>query len=201
MLEPQPRRGDHLRRLAEIRDDRVVRAVNGEKAEATDCSDQAKRSDRRQGTPIRPPVGYHCVITRSNHGPSLPLDSSSVGLFASARRHRGGRLGMIRIEEVCTDAASRARDGNPETVIRVLRLWHWWDTPRRTRPTRVYRYYAPRLTNPSPFYGPHPAIRCLRDEGDRTRRPYRAADVESSAIRFVLASGGGITPRRTVSGP
>ena len=97
MLEPQPRRSDHLRRLAEIRDDRVVRAVNGEKAKAADCSDQAKRSDRRQGAPMRPPVGYHCVITRSNHGPSVPLVYFSVGLFASARRHRGGRLDMIRI--------------------------------------------------------------------------------------------------------
>jgi hypothetical protein len=29
----------------------------------------------------------------------------------------------------------------------------------------------PRLANLSPFCGLHPAVRCLRDEGDRTRRP------------------------------
>src|SRR6266852_3259024 len=113
MLEPKARRRHHLRGFAEIGDDRVVRAVNGEKAKATDCSDQAKGSDRRQGAPIRPSVGYHCVIARSNHGPSVPLVNSSVGLFASARRHRGGSLDMIRIYEVCTNAASRARDGDP----------------------------------------------------------------------------------------
>ena len=63
-----------------------------------------------------------------------------------------------------------------ETVIRVLRPWRWRDIPRRTRPTRVYAYCAPRLANLSPFCGLHPALRCLRDEGDRTQRPCRAAD-------------------------
>src|SRR5260370_41796503 len=97
MLEPKARRRHHLRGFAEIGEDRVVRAVNGEKAKATDCSDQAKGSDRRQGAPIRPSVGYHCVIARSNHGPSVPLVNSSVVLFASTRRHRGASLDMIRI--------------------------------------------------------------------------------------------------------
>src|SRR5437016_8736698 len=120
MLEPEPRRSDHLRRLAEIGDDRVVRTIHGEKAKAGDRRDQANRCDHREGAPIPPPVGYTCVITRSNHGPSVPLVNSSVGLFASARRHRGGRLDMIRIWEVCTNAASRARDDDPP-----LRLWRW----------------------------------------------------------------------------
>src|SRR6195256_4489069 len=137
MLEPEARRSDHLCRLAEIRDDCVVRAVNGEKAKATDCSDQAKGSDRRQGAPIRPSVGQHCVIARSNHGPSVPLVNSSVGLFASARRHRGGSLDMIRIRK-CAPMPHRGQ----ETVIRVLRLWRWRDILRRTRPTRVYPYCA-----------------------------------------------------------
>ena len=88
MLEPQPWRSDHLRRLAELRDDRIVRAVNGEKAKATDCTDQAKRNDRGQGAPIRPPVGCHCIITRSNHGPSVagPLQRWAVRLGAMAPR-------------------------------------------------------------------------------------------------------------------
>src|SRR5438105_8045928 len=70
MLEPQPRLRDHLRWLAEIRDDRIVRTVNSEKAKATECSAQANRSNHRQGAPKPSSVGsrYHCVVTRSNHG-------------------------------------------------------------------------------------------------------------------------------------
>src|SRR5437660_9636832 len=144
MLEPEPRRSDHLRRLAEIGDDRVVRAIHGEKAKAGDRRDQANRCDHREGAPIPPPVGYTCVITRSNHGPSVPLVNSSVGLFASARRHRGGRLDMIRIRK-CAPMPHRGQ----ETVIRVLRLWRWRDIPRRTRPAifRLSRREASKSTS------------------------------------------------------
>ena len=137
MLESEPRRSDHLRRLAEIGDDRVVRAIHREKAKAGDRCDQPNRCDHREGAPIRPPVGYgyYRVIMRSNHGRSVPLVNSSVGLFASARRHRGGRLEMNRIRK-CASTPHRGQ----ETVIRVLRLWRWWDVQRRTRPIRVYPY-------------------------------------------------------------
>ena len=68
-------------------------------------------------------------------------------------------------------------------MIRVLRLWRWWDILRRTRPIRVYPYCVRHVsrTNRLPLVCT-PTVRCLRDEGDRTRRPCRAADVGSSTI-------------------
>src|ERR1700751_3055905 len=71
MLEPKARSRDHLRGLAEIGDDRVVRTVYGENAKARNRSDQAYRCGSKEGAPIRPPVGY--VIAGSSHGPSAPL--------------------------------------------------------------------------------------------------------------------------------
>jgi len=44
---------------------------------------------------------------------------------------------MIRIQEVCTNAASRARDGDPRFAPVARR-----DIPRRTRPIRVYPHCA-----------------------------------------------------------
>ena len=55
------------------------------------------------------PLRYHAT----EPWPVRPAEQLQRWLFASARRHRGVRLDMIRIEEVCTNAASRARDGNP----------------------------------------------------------------------------------------
>ncbi len=46
---------------------------------------------------------------------------------------------------------------------------------------RVHPYCARHISR-SLFCGLHPAVRCLRDEGDRTRRTCRAADVGSSTI-------------------
>jgi hypothetical protein len=80
---------------------------------------------------------------------------------------------------VCTNAASRARDGDPRFAPVALAGYTAADTPD-PRVSLLRR--APRLANLSPFCGLHPAVRCLRDEGDRTRRPCRAADVGSSTI-------------------
>jgi hypothetical protein len=116
-------------------------------------------------------------IVRMYTNDALVLGTLSHGM-TSARRHRGGRLHMIRVSEVCTNAASRARDGHPRFAPVALVGYTAADTPDR----RVSLLRAPRLAILSPFCGLHPAVRCLRDEGDRTRRPCMAADVGSSTI-------------------
>jgi hypothetical protein len=79
---------------------------------------------------------------------------------------------------VCTNAASRARDGDPRFAPVALAGYTAADTPD----PRVSLLCAPRLANLSPFCGLHPAVRCLPDEGNRKRRPCRAADVGSPTI-------------------
>jgi hypothetical protein len=66
---------------------------------------------------------------------------------------------------VCTNAASRARDGDPRFAPVAPAGYIAADTPD----PRVSSLRAPRLAILSPFCGLHPAVRCLRDEGDRKR--------------------------------
>jgi hypothetical protein len=79
---------------------------------------------------------------------------------------------------VCTNAASRARDGDPRFAPVAPAGYIAADTPD----PRVSSLRALRLAILPPFCGLPPAVRCLRDEGDRTRCPSRAAYVGSSTI-------------------
>jgi hypothetical protein len=82
---------------------------------------------------------------------------------------------------VCTNAASRARDGDPRFAPVALAGYTAAYTP--DSPVSLLR--APRLANLSPFCGLHPAARCLRDEvivrgadtGPRTLGHHRSAEL------------------------
>jgi hypothetical protein len=59
---------------------------------------------------------------------------------------------------VCTNAASRARDGDPRFAPVALAGYTAADTPD----PRVSLLRAPRLANLSPFCGLHPAVRATK---------------------------------------
>ena len=114
-------------------------------------------------------------MTTTSAEPSTPSGSA-----AAPQRRR-----QITSYKSTTSSPATDRDGDPRFAPVALAGYTAADTPD----PRVSLLRAPRLANLSPFCGLHPPVRCLRDEGDRTRRPCRAADVGSPP------SGCGIDPR------
>jgi hypothetical protein len=84
---------------------------------------------------------------------------------------------------VCTNAAPRARDGDPRFAPVVLAGYTAADTPRPA----VYPYCARHIREPIALLCSAP--RGTRDEGDRTRRLCSGADVGSSTIGAELIHG------------
>ena len=84
---------------------------------------------------------------------------------------------------MCTNAASRARDGDPRYAPVALAGYTTADTPD----PRVSLLRAPRLANLSPFCGLHPAVRA-------TKVIVRGAHAGPRTLGHP-PSGGGIDPR------